>query len=58
MEKILEVKDLRVRFPVFGGVFLRKIAEVKDQPQARFKGTGPVILLLLSPRLRTLRWLP
>ncbi len=29
MEKILEVKDLRVRFPVFGGVFLRKIAEVK-----------------------------
>ncbi len=29
MEKILEVKDLRVRFPIFGGVFLRKIAEVK-----------------------------
>ncbi len=29
MEKILEVKDLRVRFPVFGGVFLRKLAEVK-----------------------------
>ncbi len=29
MEKILEVKDLRVSFPVFGGVFLRKIAEVK-----------------------------
>ena len=29
MEKILEVKDLRVRFPVFGGVLLRKIAEVK-----------------------------
>jgi len=29
MEKILEVKDLRVRFPVFGGVFLGKIAEVK-----------------------------
>ena len=29
MEKILEVKDLRARFPVFGGVFLRKIAEVK-----------------------------
>ncbi|MEE8462834.1 MAG: ATP-binding cassette domain-containing protein, partial [Acidobacteriota bacterium] len=29
MEKILEVKNLRVRFPVFGGVFLRKIAEVK-----------------------------
>ncbi len=29
MEKILEVKDLRVSFPVFGGVFLGKIAEVK-----------------------------
>ena len=29
MEKILEVKDLRVRFPVFGGVFPRKIAQVK-----------------------------
>ncbi len=29
MEKILEVKDLRVRFSVFGGVLLRKIAEVK-----------------------------
>jgi oligopeptide/dipeptide ABC transporter ATP-binding protein len=29
MEKILEVKDLRVRFPVFGGVFLRKLAQVK-----------------------------
>jgi oligopeptide/dipeptide ABC transporter ATP-binding protein len=29
MEKILEVRDLRVRFPVFGGVFLRKIAQVK-----------------------------
>ena len=29
MDKILEVTDLRVRFPVFGGVFLRRIAEVK-----------------------------
>ncbi len=29
MEKILQVKDLRVRFPVHGGVLLRKIAEVK-----------------------------
>ena len=29
MEKILEIKDLRVRFPIFGGVLLRKVAEVK-----------------------------
>ncbi len=29
MEKILQVKDLRVRFPVHGGVLLRKVAEVK-----------------------------
>ena len=29
MEKLLQVKDLRVRFPVHGGVLLRKIAEVK-----------------------------
>ena len=28
-EPILEVDDLRVRFPVHGGIFLRKIAEVK-----------------------------
>jgi ABC-type oligopeptide transport system ATPase subunit len=28
-ENILEVKDLRVKFPVHGGVFLGKIAEVK-----------------------------
>lgn len=26
---IIEVKDLKVRFPVFGGVFLGKVAEVK-----------------------------
>lgn len=29
MERILQVKDLRVRFPVHGGVLLRKVAEVK-----------------------------
>ena len=29
MEKILEVEDLRVRFPVTGGVLARKVAEVK-----------------------------
>ncbi len=29
MEKILEVENLRVRFPVTGGVFARKVAEVK-----------------------------
>ena len=29
MEKILQVKNLRVRFPMHGGVLLRKIAEVK-----------------------------
>src|SRR5207302_6603743 len=29
MEKLLEVQDLSVRFPVTGGVFARKIAEVK-----------------------------
>ncbi|PYS49575.1 MAG: hypothetical protein DMG13_23145 [Acidobacteria bacterium] len=29
MEKLLEIQDLRVRFPVVGGVFARKIAEVK-----------------------------
>ena len=29
MEKILEVQDLRVRFPVTGGVFARKVAEVR-----------------------------
>ena len=29
MEKLVQVKDLRVRFPVHGGVLLRKIAEVK-----------------------------
>src|SRR4030095_5878916 len=28
-ENILEVKDLRVKFPVHGGVFLGKVAEVK-----------------------------
>src|ERR1700680_1239535 len=27
--KILEVKDLRVGFPILGGVFARKVAEVK-----------------------------
>src|SRR5262249_7427835 len=27
--KLLEVQDLRVRFPVTGGVFARKVAEVK-----------------------------
>lgn len=26
---LLEVKDLRVRFPVHGGIFMRKVAEVK-----------------------------
>jgi oligopeptide transport system ATP-binding protein len=29
MQKLLEIQDLRVRFPVVGGVFARKIAEVK-----------------------------
>src|SRR5205809_1036223 len=29
MEKLLEIQDLRVRFPVTGGVFARKVAEVK-----------------------------
>src|SRR5436190_19644161 len=29
MEKLLEVQDLFVRFPVTGGVFARKIAEVR-----------------------------
>jgi oligopeptide transport system ATP-binding protein len=29
MGKILEVQDLRVRFPVTGGIFARKVAEVK-----------------------------
>src|SRR5262245_34342012 len=29
MEKILEVRDLDVRFPVTGGVFARKVAEVR-----------------------------
>src|SRR5213592_518108 len=29
MEKLLEIQDLRVRFPVVGCVFARKIAEVK-----------------------------
>ena len=29
MEKLLEVKDLYVRFPVVGGVFARKVGEVK-----------------------------
>lgn len=29
MEKLLEVQDLRVRFPITGGVFARKVAEVK-----------------------------
>src|SRR5438477_7935568 len=29
MEKLLEVQDLYVRFPVVGGVFARKVAEVK-----------------------------
>src|SRR5437660_11189847 len=29
MEKLLEVQDLSVRFPVTGGVFARKVAEVK-----------------------------
>ena len=29
MEPLLEVDDLRVRFPVHGGIFLRKIAEVR-----------------------------
>jgi len=28
-ENILEVKDLRVKFPVHGGLFLKKVAEVK-----------------------------
>src|SRR4051812_3991173 len=29
MEKLLEVQDLRVRFPVTGGVLARKVAEVR-----------------------------
>ena len=29
MEPDLEVDDLHVRFPVHGGIFLRRIAEVK-----------------------------
>src|ERR1043165_3795508 len=29
MPKILEVENLRVRFPITGGVFARKVAEVK-----------------------------
>ncbi len=29
MEKLLEIQDLRVRFPVVGGVLARKVAEVK-----------------------------
>src|SRR5213594_3772687 len=29
MQKILEIQDLRVRFPVTGGVFARKVAEVR-----------------------------
>src|SRR5213596_3229926 len=29
MEKLLEIQDLHVRFPVTGGVFARKVAEVK-----------------------------
>ncbi|NQU06816.1 MAG: ATP-binding cassette domain-containing protein [Calditrichaeota bacterium] len=28
-EKIVQVKDLKVRFPIFGGLFLGKLAEVK-----------------------------
>ena len=28
-ENILEIKDLRVKFPVTGGLFLRKIADIK-----------------------------
>ena len=29
MDLVLEVDDLHVRFPVHGGIFLRRIAEVK-----------------------------
>ena len=29
MEKILELKDLKVRFPIFGGIFLRQRAAVR-----------------------------
>ena len=28
-ENILEIKDLKVKFPVTGGLFLKKVAEVK-----------------------------
>jgi oligopeptide transport system ATP-binding protein len=28
-QKIVQVKDLKVRFPIFGGIFLGKLAEVK-----------------------------
>ena len=28
-DKILEVKDLKVHFPIYGGVFLKKVGEVK-----------------------------
>ena len=28
-ENILEVKNLKVRFPIHGGIFLKKVAEVK-----------------------------
>ena len=28
-ENILEIRNLRVKFPVTGGLFLRKVAEIK-----------------------------
>jgi oligopeptide transport system ATP-binding protein len=37
MEKILQIQDLRVRFPVTGGVFARKIAEVKAVDGVNFE---------------------
>ena len=52
MEPLLEVDDLRVRFPVHGGVLLRQIAEVKAVDGVSFSPvsythlTLPTILLV------------
>src|SRR5262245_42865394 len=44
MEKILEVQNLRVRFPVVGGVFARKVAEVRAVDGVSFElGRGETL---------------
>src|SRR4030043_109796 len=42
-ENILEIKNLRVKFPVTGGLFLRKVAKLKAKEMRKYRGFVQII---------------